>query len=289
MRVLPEISRWGDQLRSAGEWLYAETCAHAVLGYDSPRLKDKLDQYSFALLPATLCAAYELDGDSRMLEKAETLFSKYRDQFPAGRKRCVQASNHTVLSALYLHEITGHDSYREHALEEVRFLLDGCRLTRNAAAGTFTDDGRVTAFSRHCYGTWALMEMHAVAPSAEYVEAASCSLSWWRGVQRESGLFPFFYDARQECWINTTTYAVHQKGMLLLSAWDIDAERQGAYEEMIRRAMAACDTRQWLYRSPQGWQAYRRSNRQPDVLYAYELGWQVLGHALGVRRSALCG
>lgn len=280
-RLLPELSKWNDALSQAAQWLFREVAKHSVLGYDSPNISTHLDQYSCALLPAALCAGYEVLQDDSVLSMARKVYDAYRDRFPLGGKRCVQASNHIVLSALSLHELTGCATYKNEALQEVRFLLDNCRLTGVPAAGTFTDDGRLTGFSRHCYGSWALMAMNDLVPSQEYQDGAARSCRWWKGEQRPSGMFPFFYDAKSGCWLNTTVYAVHQQGMLLLSAWDIAAHFPNEFDMMIELAMSACLDDQWISRSPSGWSVFRRSDRQTDVVYSYELGWQILGLAKG--------
>ncbi|NDV20647.1 hypothetical protein GO013_14645 [Pseudodesulfovibrio sp. JC047] len=285
-RLLPELTKWDAQLTQAAHWLNAELKGRTQLGYDSHEVTTNLDQYSCALLPATLCAGYDLLHDTDVLNTAQKVYATYRDRFPIGQKQGVQASNHAILSALALHEHTDDRRYLDDAKQEGRFLMDHCRLPHGPAAGTFTDDGHITGFSRHCYGAWAMMALNEHTPSHEYVDCAATSLRWWRGVQRPSGLLPFFYDAEKGYWIDTTTYAVHQKGMLLLSAWDIAAHRPDEFESMIERAMAACDTATWRYRSPAGWTAFRRSNRHPDILYSYELGWQILGLAKGHARRA---
>nr|WP_321513240.1 hypothetical protein [uncultured Pseudodesulfovibrio sp.] len=280
-RLLPDLSKWDETLSQAAHFLLNEVGDHAMLGYDSPKVSTNLDQYSCALLPAALCAGYEILHDESVLTKAQKVYAAYQERFPLRKKRCVQASNHAVLSALYLYELTDNDAYRQEALQEVRFLLDHCRLTGVPATGTFTDDGTITGFSRHCYGTWALMALNAISPSQEYVDSAARSLRWWKGVQRPSGMFPFFYDVTRGYWIDTTTYAVHQEGMLLLSAWDIATQHPGEFNEMIELAMGACLNNQWRFHAPTGWTAFRRSNRQTDVVYSYELGWQILGLAKG--------
>jgi len=51
---------------------------------------------------------------------------------------------------------------------------------------------------------------------------------------------------------------------------------------MIKRAMSCCDNSHWKFTSPQNWNCWRRSNQEPQVVYSYELGWEILGHALAI-------
>lgn len=283
MALVPGLARHADKVLEAVGWLYWRVRRDGTVGYGADATTPTQDMYTLALAPAALCSGHALDPRPGLLDLAQNLFSQYRRHYPAGRTVCVQASNHRVLSALALAEATGEAAYLAEAGNEVRFLLDRCRFPDGPAAGTFTDNHRTTAFSRHCYGTWALMELYALDPRPEYLDAARTSLEWWERAQLDNGGFYFFFEAPTASWTDRTVYSVHQKGMLLLSAWDIDAACQGRFLPMIEKAMALCDDPSWRHVADQGWWTYRRSSRQTDELYSYELGWEILGQAKGAR------
>lgn len=287
MRSIPELREYREQLAAATSWLYWLVRRQEVLGYDTFELRSKQDMYSIALVPAALCAGYELLRRGALLDMAIKCLNKYREHYPPGQNICVQASNHYILSALSVYEHTQDVSLLDAASREARFLLDSCRYREGEARGMFTDNHQSTAFSWHCYGTWALMELNRFAPRDEYVEAARNSLSWWKRAQLDDGGFHFFFNTNRSMWSDTTIYSVHQKGMLLLSAWDINSASSYAFTEMITKAISLCDKPEWRYESPQGWRCWRRSDKQSTVVYSYELGWEILGHAKGVEHSLI--
>ncbi len=285
MRAIPELEEYREQLAAATGWLYWLVKRRGVLGYDTLELRSRQDMYSFALVPAALCAGYELLGREALLDMAMKCLDRYREHYPPGQEICVQASNHHILSLLSVYEQTRDISLLDAAVREARFLLDSCRFKEGEARGMFTDFHKSTAFSWHCYGTWALMELNRFAPRDEYVEAARNSLAWWRRVQLEDGGFFFFFDTNKSRWSDTTVYSVHQKGMMLLSAWDINTACSQEFTGMITKGMSLCDRPEWRYESPRGWRCWKRSDKQSTVVYSYELGWEILGHAKGVEHS----
>lgn len=284
MELLPGLRCHRDRVLEAVGWLYWQARREGTVTYGADATVPAQDMYALALAPAALCSGQALDPRPGLLDMAGRLYAQYRQRHPLGRTLCVQAGNHHVLSALALYRATGRRIFLDQAREQARFLLDRCRFSDGPAAGTFTDNHRATAFSRHCYGAWALMELFALDPRPEYLDAARTSLEWWERAQRDDGAFFFFFDAPGAAWTDCTIYSVHQKGMLLLSAWDIDAACGGRFLPLIEKAMALCDEPSWRHVSPEGWWTYRRSSRQTDEVYSYELGWEILGQAKGAQR-----
>ena len=282
MRIIPELSRFETQWLDAVNWLFWLLINNPEIGYNSLGVKHSRDQYSFALSPSVLAEAYLRTDRKALLEKAIELFANYRTKLPAATSMNVQASNHIILSALSLFKVTNDVRFLNDAIKEGKFLFEKCRFEDGPAQGCFTDDFTVTAFPRHCYGAWALMELNRWTNEYDWVGIAEKSLKWWQDRQLPNGGFYFFFNAKENEWSDKTVYSVHQKGMLLLSAWDINRETGGRYSDMIKRAMSCCDNSDWEFTSPQNWNCWRRSNQEPQVVYSYELGWEILGHALAI-------
>lgn len=281
MALSGQMERFREGWLQAVGWLFWLVNSKGAIGYTSFDVTGPRDQYSFALAPAALAEAHRLTGRPALLRKAGELFGAYRAAFPLGKVRNVQASNHFILSALSLYRAAGQAAYLEAAQAEAEHLLAACRLAGGPAAGCFTDDQRLTAFPRHVYATWALVELNHLRPDQRLQQACAQSMDWWRANQLADGGFYFFFDGQTGQWVDQTVYSVHQKGMLLLSAWEINRLCQGRFDEMIRRAMATCDDPRWQYASPEGWRLYRRSMPERSLVYSYELGWEILGHLLG--------
>jgi len=286
MRLAPELAAWREPWMDAVNWLFWAFAESDWIGYAAAALADKRDRYSMALAPAALAAAFAVTGRPALRSRAVAWHRRYREEFPVGSEPNVQASNHAVLSALALAEATGDARYLADARAEAAFLLDRCRFSDGPAAGCFTDDFRQTAFPRHCYGAWAMTAVFEKDPDERWLAAATASMDWWQARQLPDGGFHFFFDARAGDWSDRTVYSVHQKGMFLHSAWAIDRHAQGRYLSMIERAMACCDRQEWRYASPDGWWCFRRSNVDPNVVYSYELGWEVLGLTLAGQGTA---
>lgn len=282
MNISREMTRFHEGWLQAATWLFWLANQHQRIGYTSFKVATPRDQYCFALVPAALSEAYGRTQRPAFLSKARSFFEDYRKAFPTGKTSNVQASNHFILSAVSLYRTTGQADYLNHAFAEARHLLDNCRLNSGPAAGCFTDDQRITAFPRHVYATWALMELNHIQAEQRFCEACLQSMEWWQANQLDDGGFYFFFDSQSGRWVDTTVYSVHQKGMLLLSAWEIDRQSGGCFSGMIERAMACCDDPKWEIVSPEGWKLYRRSKQENSFVYSYELGWEILGHILGV-------
>ncbi len=282
MKIIPELKKFESQWSDAVNWLYWLIINQPEIGYNSLEVKHSRDQYSFALAPAALAESYRTTGRKALLEKSLELFTNYRNRLPTATSINVQASNHIILSALSLYQATNDAGFLNDAIKEGDFLLENCRFKEGPAKGCFTDDFTVTAFPRHCYGAWALMELNKCTNESKWIDNAEASLKWWQDRQLPDGGFHFFYNAKENEWSDKTVYSVHQKGMLLLSAWDINGETEGRYSEMIQFAMKCCDNSDWEFVSPQNWSCWRRSNQEPNVVYSYELGWEILGHALAI-------
>jgi len=285
MRLAPDLAAWRGPWMDAVNWLFRTFKDRDWVGYDGFEARDKRDQYSMALAPAALAEAFALAGRPALRGFAEALSRRYRERFPVGAVRNVQASHHAILSALALGDATGDAGYLADARAEAAFLVDRCRFPNGPAAGCFTDDVRQTAFPRHCYGSWAMTALAERDADERWPAAAATSMEWWRTRQLPDGGFPFFFDARAGDWSDRTVYSVHQKGMFLHSAGAIDRCAQGRYAPMIERAMACCDSDEWRYVSPNGWSCFRRSDADPGVVYSYELGWEVLGLTLVARNG----
>lgn len=281
MGLREAMNAFRDHWLQAVAWLFWLLNSRDRVGYASLEVAHNRDQYSFALAPAALAEAWIVEPRPALLSKARALFESYRAAFPTGRTMNVQASNHFMLSALSLARATGHGAYLEAARAEAEHLLANCRLRGGPAEGLFTDDHRLSAFPRHVYATWALVELNHVSPDSRYERACARSMDWWRANQLADGGFYFFLDGVSGAWTDQTVYSVHQKGMLLLSAWEINRFCGGRYDAMITRAMATCDNPQWEFDSPLGWSLYRRSMPERSLVYSYELGWEILGHLLG--------
>ncbi len=282
MRIIPELSKFESQWLDAVNWLFWLVIDQPEIGYNSLKVNHCRDQYSFALAPSALAEAYRITGRRALLKKAVELFSNYRNKLPATTSMNIQASNHIILSALSLYQTTNDDRFLHDAVKEGEFLFENCRFKDGPAKGCFTDDFTVTAFPRHCYGAWAMMELNRWEKRHNWIDAAETSLKWWQDKQLSDGGFHFFFNAKENQWPDKTVYSVHQKGMFLLSAWYINRETKGEYSEMINLAMSCCDNTEWEFVSPQNWSCWRRSNQDPHVVYSYELGWEILGHALAL-------
>lgn len=282
MNIVPELSKYKSQWIDAVDWYFWLVINKPEVGYNSLEVKHNRDQYSFALAPAALAESYTITGRRALLDKSIELFENYRHKVPTATSMNVQASNHIILSALSLYRATKDESFLNDAIKEGKFLSEKCRFKEGPAKGCFTDDFIVTAFPRHCYGAWAIMELNKSTNESHWVSIAETSLKWWQDRQLSDGGFYFFFNAEENRWSDKTVYSVHQKGMFLLSAWDINRETGGKYSEMIQLAMRCCDNSEWEFVSPHNWSCWRRSNQEPQVVYSYELGWEILGHALAI-------
>lgn len=258
--------------------------AQANINYN----KSYRDRITQAIVTAALASAYNLYRKEEYYKKAllsfENYLLKYYINFQDDRNNCsIQADCHFITSCIELYQIIGNNFYLDIAKSLVNSLLDKNRFKSGEAKHCFTENFTKTSFHFHCYTTQVLIQLFEIEKNPQYLEAAENSLKWWLERQGKNGEFYFVFNVNQNSWTDTTVYSVHQKGMFLLGAWGINYYTGNKYLSSIIKAMSFCDSSNWIYESKDGWSCYRRSNKELNEVYSYELGWEILGHALGCK------